>query len=298
MRTRAYTLIEILIAFACCALILALLLSAIQKVRETANHTRCWNNMRQVGVAMHGYAEQHGGNLPTIDGAPVPIYVPEFHTFGNRISDIVFVGILAQLEIPLLTHSQYPRNILVYKCPSDPKAEEYKGVGTTHAANAHVFIDSPNLSKSITDGTSNTIMLAENYLSCGPHTRSYISTSAVGPTTFGTRRPTFADGGSILKGENDGGVYPITRQSPRQTLPSIPNLSFQVRPVEWFPGGEFENPRPQNACDGRIPQTAHAAGMSILMFDGSVRTIQAGVSPEAFWSTVTPRGNEAIGIDN
>src|SRR5262245_25533107 len=128
---RGFTLIELLVVIAIIAVLIGLLLPAVQKVRETAARISCANNLKQIALAAHNYHDATN-RFPT--GARLSIDVGGIPTGGTNL----WVELLPYFEKDNLykqwdhndnrnnvggTNALSARVIKILLCPSDPLAE-------------------------------------------------------------------------------------------------------------------------------------------------------------------------------
>jgi prepilin-type N-terminal cleavage/methylation domain-containing protein/prepilin-type processing-associated H-X9-DG protein len=299
MPRKAFTLIELLVVIAIIAVLIGVLLPAVQKVREAANRIKCTNNLKQLGLALHHFADVHDGRFPPAKlDSPVPeagVFWPTKHGPG--------VFLLPYLEQQGLYHlyrwdlnGSDPANqpvaaapLKIFQCPSaEPDRYMTFGVFETYGGKgacgdyaptegvdpvlANMGLINPvanykgimelNALKSITDirdGTANTILLTEDT----GRPRAWLA---------GRAGPDQAIAGCGWCGYNN----PLTIKG------------------STLDGQAHYGPCAINCTNDGEVYSFHPGGANAVMGDGSVHFVNAHITLRTLAALVTRAGGEII----
>ena len=304
-RRVGFTLIELLVVIAIIAILISLLVPAVQKVREAASRTQCINNLKQIGLASHAYHDTNkflvpawlGGNAIDPDGWATWAVLLLPHLDQGPLYSEWNINYPASTQTP----SAYQQQLAVYHCPSRPAFVLSQGdfvpaggglsdYGASFGTDANgsnsdgAIIPTYNMANSTTIDASGNPVLKSGWR--GQVTFVTITDGTSNTTMFGEKhvRP------NSLRGKNeDRSIFGGQNNSIRRMMGTDP-VSGNQRPLSA--------PDNQNGTNANQTMGGAHPGLCLFVFcDGTVKALQLNTSLPILTALVTRSGGETVSLD-
>lgn len=328
-RRRGFTLVELLVVIAIIGVLVALLLPAVQAAREAARRSQCSNNLKQIGLAMHNYADVHKAFPPAAmtvgqHSATAFVFMMPFIEQAPLYDQLSAIGFGGQTNYWLgstAANSALVREILngvqvpAYRCPSSPM-DRFRGVGGSNQMVASYVLIAGSVNHRTTDRTG--------WTGSG---NPWCSAGGLFPGSVAYGFQDMIDGSSntMIVSEQSNWIARNTGNFRTAFSTSGPWMGIKNRRLPrgdgtWSETGTHatgpsnqdmrsyafttlrESPNPNtlaafqsnNACNTPL-SSAHPGGVQMLLGDGSVRFISDTINLETYFNLADRDDGNVLG---
>lgn len=309
---RGFTLIELLVVIAIIAVLIALLLPAVQQARESARRTQCKNNLKQLGLALHNYADSHGmfpaGHMDTYTDY---ISAGARHQFSWLTALLPFIDqgpLYSQINFSdadlLVNANLNPKfaavasvSVPAFICPSDPVPRVSSTLAPTN------YLASQGNRCDCRDQNCSGLFGHSSYARLSSITDGLSQTIACGETLKGDLNPatvpdnyifTNASGSSATDVSTCQAVAPTA--SDRATVWFGGQPQFNIMTTIRGPNDRrFDCIAPNYGCTNLAARSAHVGGAHLVFADGSVHFISENIDVTTYQALGSRAGGEVVG---